>query len=466
MGYKLKNLIIIAVFSFLTQGCSTLGFNSDINVPSFDEERLANGMRVVFAKDKRLPLVNITMMVSPGASSDPIGKSGLGYFTVKLMDKGAGDMSSEELANAFAAHGTSFSARISHDYMIFGTESLTTSAPKLLPLFHKIITSPKYSAKETRLFKKRTLAYIEQSYDDPDDFADRVFAQQMMGPHPYGRELRGTTRDVKGITIGQIKNHYQTHIRPVNSTLIVSGDITDELKKQVINTFKSWKVPLPGVSASKPSLSLKPDSRELLLVHRDDLKQSQVRIGQMGIKRSDKDYWALQVANVALGGNFSSRLMKEMRVKRGLTYGVRSSFSAGVYPGPFEVSTATPNEKVGESVKVAMDVLREFRQKGLQAEELERAKNFLKGHLIRAFEDPSDVVAAIVRLRLYGLSKDEVTDVVDKVDSVSLSDVNEVIQKRFSPDKMRIMVYGPKKSIVDQLRPVGALQVKSYKEFL
>ena len=462
----MRNLVLLLIIGLFIQGCSTLGFRSDINVPDFDEETLDNGMKIVFAEDKRLPLVNLTMMVAPGASADPIGKSGLGYFTVKLIDKGAGDMSTEKLADAFAAHGTGFSGRISHDYMIFSTEFLTRSTDAILPLFHKVITSPKYTVKETRLFKKRTLASIKQSYDDPGSFADRVFAQQMMGPHPYGRQLTGSIRDVKGITIGQIKNHYQTHLRPENATLIVSGDLTDEFKETVMKTFSNWTVPLPGVSASQPSLSLKPDNRELLLVHRNDLKQSQVRIGQMGIKRSDPDYWALQVANIALGGNFSSRLMKEMRVKRGLTYGVRSSFSAGVYPGPFEVSSATPNEKVGESVTVAMDVLNEFRKKGMKKDELKRAKNFLKGHLIRAFEDPSDVVSAIVRMRLYGLSKDEITDVVGKVDSVSLDDVNEVIERRFTPDKMRIMIYGPKKSVVEQLRPVGALEVKSYKEFL
>lgn len=166
------------------------------------------------------------------------------------------------------------------------------------------------------------------------------------------------------------------------------------------------------------------------------------------------------------GGSFSSRLMKEIRVKRGLTYGVRSGFQAGVYAGPFEVSTFTRHEKVGETVTVALQLLEEFRNKGVTDKELRTAKNYLKGSLIRGYENPSDVVSAIVRLRLYGLDADEVTDVVDKVDSVSLKQVNRVIADRFKPQQMRILIYAPRKKVIDQLRQVGALKVRDYQEFL
>lgn len=281
---------LLGLTSLVLLSCSTFRLGSSgIEVPDFDEETLDNGLKVVFAEDPSLPLVNFRMMVSPGASNDPIGKSGLGFLVVKLMDKGAAGMTADQISDEFANLGTAFSGQISHDYMIFSTESLAGTAGKTLDLFHKVVTRSTFSKKELNILKKRTLAAIKKSHDDPGDFIDQVFAQQMMGAHPYGRPLRGRPRDLKGLDLNEVKAHYKTYLRPTSSTLIVTGDISKELKKEVTKLFSKWKVDLPKLQESRPSLTLKADSRELLIVNRDDLQQTQLRFGHQGIRRSDED---------------------------------------------------------------------------------------------------------------------------------------------------------------------------------
>jgi len=448
-------------------GCTTLrlGGADQIRVPTYSEEVLPNGMRLIAVKDRSLPIVNFGLLLSPGASLDPLGRSGLTYITAELLEKGTESKSADQVADAFAALGTEFGSSVDHDYVYFGIDALATNQVAVFDLFHEVLLRPKFDKKELEIFRKRLIDLIKQSYDDPDGFADHIFGQQVMGAHTYARSIYGRERDVIQVQRNEVVDFYQQIFRPDRMTLILSGDLSETLVKKVRDSFSGWrpfnlKAPASQVLAQAPA-----DQRQIVLVDRPDLKQAQIRIGHLGIKRNDPDYWAAQVANSILGGSFTSLLMREVRVKRGLTYSINSAFSAGVAEGPFEISTFTRNDKVGETIKVSLEVYRDFVVKGVTEEDITSAKNYLKGNLIRAFEKPEDVVKSIARMQLYGLAKEDITEVLAKVSKVSVDDVNRILRKKFRPETVRVVIYASQKAVIEQVRSLGAVEVRSYREY-
>lgn len=464
LGINLKILLALTL-SLLMLGCASFGGKYKVQIPDFEEVKLSNGARLVYVRDRTLPLVGLSVMVSPGASIDPVGKSGLTYALSEMLEKGTKTKSADQIADAFASYGTGFSSSVDHDYFVFSTDAMANHQNEIYQLFSEVLFQPEFSKNELELFKKRLIAVIKQNYDDANFFADDVIVKQVMGSHPYSRSTYGSTRDVGSINRNDLVTHYQNYMRPENLRFILTGDYSDSLLQQIKKDLEAWN---PGPKKPEgPHLSnqVPKNQRQFLLVDRKDLHQSQIRIGQVGISRVSPDYWALQVANVILGGNFTSRLMKEIRVKRGLTYGVRSSIDAGADAGPFEISTFTRHDKVGETVTVAMEIFKTFHEKGVTEEELNAGKNYLKGHLIRSFEKPEDIVKSIVRIGIYGLPATEVTDVVSKISAVSLEDVNRAISKNFHPDKSRIVIYSSKNKVLEQVRGLGALEIRPYTEF-
>jgi zinc protease len=206
--------------------------------------------------------------------------------------------------------------------------------------------------------------------------------------------------------------------------------------------------------------------RQLLVVDRSDLKQSEIRFGHAGIQRNHPDYLALKVANMVLGGNFSSRLMKEIRVKRGLTYGVRSRFDTGVFVGPFEIEVATRHDKVGETVTETLRVLKEFTEGGLTQAELDMARVYLIGQFVEGMETPEAVARTTLALRLYGIPDSYLKEYISLLGDLKLADVNAAIRRNLHPDNIKVLVYSKKSEVLEQLKALGTVEVKSYKELL
>jgi zinc protease len=208
------------------------------------------------------------------------------------------------------------------------------------------------------------------------------------------------------------------------------------------------------------------NGQQFLLVDRDDLKQSEIRLGHYGVKRKNDDYQAVMVADIILSEGFNSRLMREIRVKRGLTYGIHTSFDALKDVGPFTVSSNTRNEKVGELVEQTIKVLEQFHDQGVTAAEVEEAKGYLRGTFPTRIETADDLASLIVSLRYYGIDESYLENYVNNLNKLTVDDINKIIKKYFHPNNMRVLVYAPKDAVIEQLRPLGAVEVKPYKELV
>lgn len=461
----IKKLFSTFAFALTLASCATFsGGTADFDLPSYKSFTLDNGLEVLLVPDKSLPAISLAMLIKTGSTSDPQGQSGLMMLTTKLLERGSKTKTAPQIADAFGFYGSDFGFDVDDDMTLLTTSGLSRDRLALLKLYAEVILQPVFSQAEVTRSRDEMIAGIKRSYDEPRDFAERVFRQYLLGPHPYARSVSGTVRDVQTIRQKDIISHYLKYYRPNNAILAVVGDYDDEFVNAVREHFSAWerKEITPMHFAPPAKLA----GLQLSLVERDDLAQAQIRFGHQGIKRTNPDFLTLRVANTILGAGFSSRLMKEIRVKRGLTYGISSGFSARLDEGPFAISTFTRFEKVGETVSETLRVLKEFRTAGVTDEEVADAVGYLKGAFPRGMETPEQLAQNLLGLRFYGIPDSYLTDYIKNLNKITKEDVNRVIARYFHPDQMKVLIYSPKAPVIDQLRPIGTLEVRPFKDFL
>ncbi|OFZ12427.1 MAG: hypothetical protein A2Z20_06685 [Bdellovibrionales bacterium RBG_16_40_8] len=459
----MKKIIFLVLFlTFAACTTTKSPFNKTNN--SYKDLTLSNGLKVLFIEDHSLPYISIGLLIKSGASHDPLSKSGLAEITASLLERGTKNKSATEIADEFGQLGTSFGADVGYDYSYFSTSGLSEHQNELISLFFEVITGASFSIREVERLKSEMVADIQRNYDKPAYVADRLYAQMLFGAHPYGRSVSGSIRDVRSFRQRDVIRNYLKYYRPNNAQLVLVGDINADLIKSLEAKLAMWQPRDMQIMRMPPLRSLSGVS--LQLVNRDDLKQSEIRLGHYGVKRQINDYQTLSVAENILGRGMTSRLMSEIRVKRGLTYGIYSSFDARQDVGPFVISSSTRHEKVGELINETISVLNSFYSKGVTEKEVSEAISFLKGSFPTRVETPDQRAEMLVSLRFYGISDEYLTDYVKNLDKISMTDVNKVIKKYYHPDNLRVFIYGPRDKIIDQLRPIGAVEIKDYRELL
>ncbi|NQY99712.1 MAG: insulinase family protein [Bdellovibrionales bacterium] len=467
MSVNLKKLsvIFVSAMAFLLVSCATTSLNKNVEIKKFEETALSNGLPLLMMKDDSLPYFSVILLIKSGSASDPDGQKGVSRMVAKTLERGTSKRSAEQIAESFDQIGASFSASVSNDFTTVTASGLAFHKEQILDNFAEVVTQPAFSMKEIRKMKSLTLAKLQQAVDEPSSFIGLAMSDYLYGDHPYGSPTTGSVKDIKKMKKRHIIRQYLGHFRPNNAHLAVVGNFDPNVvKKSLEAKFKDWakrdvpQVDVPGFPEVK-GLSIR-------LIDKTDLKQSQIRFGGVGISRKHPDFLKLRVANTILGGAFKSRLVDKIRAEKGLTYSIYSRFDARKEEGPFMVSTFTRHEKVKETINETLDVIKNFRDKGVTKQEVEDAKNLLKGSFPRSIETPEALVQNLLYLRFYGISDDYLKDYISTIDKISMSDVNDVIKKHFDTENMKVLVYSSKKEVMSQLKDIGEVSVLPYKKAL
>jgi zinc protease len=436
---------------------------SNYRLPQFEEETLANGLRVLFVPDDKLPYLSMSMMVKSGSDQEPADQAGLASFVSELLDKGTNQRNATQIAQDLGNLGAEFGAGSGYDFSTADISGLSIHADLLLSNFFELVTQPSFSDAEIERMRKQILAGIARREDSPESFASMAFAQALYGQHPYGRPVSGTLATIQGIKKKNINQYYLRYFRPNNSILAVTGQFTPQFKAKLKTVFAAWQsrditaIAMPELANSNGAPSLK-----VVLVDKPDLVQAQIRMGHFGIKRKNEDFIALRVANTILGGAFASRLNSRIRKDLGLTYNISSSFDGRIERGPFEIETFTKNTTIGQTVGETLKVLNAFKESGVTAEEVDRARGYLKGIFPTAIETPEKLAHNLLMLRLYGVPDSFLSTYWRELDRITTSDVNRAIAKYIDPANLTIMVYAPAAESQAQLKkvlPPGATMV-------
>ena len=462
-------ILIGGIIVLAVSGCGSVSkiknvfSRSSYQLRSHQEIQLKNGLKVLLIPDQRLPSYSLQLLVRAGSSSDPKDMPGVTLMMAQLMDQGSAHHSASEIADAFGQLGSEFGRDVQKDYTIFAVSGLAQHQEALNKSFFEIIVDPAFAEQELVRTRNRLAAMVRQTVDNPDAFADRAFDSYIFGDQPYGRSSIGNAASLKRIGRKQVIRQYLTYVRPNNSVLAVVGTYDSKIVEQLEEATKGWvaRDVKPIELGSVPEIK----GRRLRLIHKEDLKQAQVRFGHQGIQRTDPDFLVLRLANAVLGVSFDSRLAFEVRQKRGLTYSIQSGFEAHKGQGDFEISASTRLEKVGELVQVTLQTLEQFKDKGVTEVELESARSFLKGVFPQVLETSESLARNLLILRYFGIEDSYLTNYFQNLDSISLSQVNAAIKKHFFPENIKIQIFAPRK-VEAQLLGIGEVEVKNTSEVL
>ena len=302
--------------------------------------------------------------------------------------------------------------------------------------------------------RDQMLAAVASRYDSPYELAAAHFDNQLFGEsHPNGWVL--TADDVRKIDRARLEKFWKTFYHPNHAILAVAGDVdVARLRGQIEKTFHGWaRATVPA----RPGWTIPPaGGTRMLLVDRPDLTQATIVLGHAGIKHADPSFYAVTLMNYVLGGSdFSSRLMTEVRSKRGLTYGIGSSFDASLYPGAFRVSAATKNETVWEALLASVNEIRRMQADGPTAGELDKAKGYYAGSYPFNLQAAAGIAGALVGAEQHGLGVGYVRDLPLRLAAVDEARAKAAAKDFLHPDTLLVVIVGKGDAIEPQLAQSG-----------
>lgn len=429
-------------------------------LPASVDFRLANGVRVFLVPDHRAPLVDVEVRVAGGSVEDEPGKEGAGDLVATLLGKGAGGRDAEAFHEAVDFVGGSFTTGGARRYLTVGAEFLKADADLEMELVADALQRPKLDAAEFDKEKKLAIDGIRQSKQQPRDIIRLFHAHWFFGAHPYARPTGGTETSLAALTIDDVKRAAARTLAPSRTWIAVAGDFDPaEMKKRIETRFGSWPVEQtepPAPPAAVPPV-VAPKDRGVLLVDFPTSLQTYFRFGQLGFDWKDPDYAARYVANTILGGRFTSRLNKRLRTDSGLTYGAGSNFD-DTTQGTFFVASYTEVAKSREAIDMAADVTMRFMAEGLTAEEFESARAYIKGQYApETVETAAQQAAMILTLEFEGVPRDVVDKLFERLDALTLADVNRVVLERFPSKDWTWTVIGQADTLRDYLKKFGSV---------
>jgi zinc protease len=458
----LVNIIIIAFLLFLISGSLPGAYAQEIKLPEIKKEILPNGLKVIVIEHHELPVVAFRLVLKSGSTYDPPGKAGLADLTAGLLRQGTKTKDATQISEAIDFVGGSLDAGADWDATFATCRVLNKYFDTGLGLLADVILNPTFKEDEIERLKKQTLAGIMQQKDDPGTVAEENFRKFVFGEHPYGQPREGTEESLSGITRDDIVNFYKSFYVPNNAILAVVGDVnTNQVLKKIKNKFGSWE----RGKLVTPEFSQPPQIKEhqILLVDKPDLTQSYIKIGHFGIDRKSPDYFPVSVMNYILGGGrFASRLVDEVRAKRGLTYDIRSSFDSYGLKGAFEVSTYTRVDSTLGAIQAILDQIKKIRTEKVSQKELSETQSFYNGYFPLQFETPEQIANQILIVELYDLGEDYIKNYRNNISAVTADDVLRVAQKYLDPDNIKLVVVSKADQVKTGLESLGEVDTTSF----
>jgi zinc protease len=406
-------------------------------------------------RQNELPIVSMNMVFKSGGTFEPAEKSGVSSMTATLLDDGTKTRSALDIATQLQSIGASINAGSGWDSTNVSLSTLTKNLDQALDIYSDVILNPSFPETELENVRRRSLVGFMQRKSNPNAISNLVYDRVLYGAHPYGRQLSGTESTIKALTRSDLVGYYEANYRPNNATLIVVGDVDGKtLLPKLEKAFAGWK---PGAVSEGELPNIQPLQKSAIyLVDRPNAAQSVVSIGHVGVDRGNPDFFPLQVMNSILGGQFTSRINLNLREDKGFTYGARSNFSFRRGAGPFTASSDVQTAVTKESVAEFMKELNGIRGAiPVSQKELEYSKQSLIRRYPSGFETAGQISGQLSNLVIYNLPDTYFNDYIQKINGVTLADVNRVANKYLTPDKMAIVVVGDRKVIEPGLKQLG-----------
>jgi zinc protease len=421
--------------------------------PPYAVKTLANGLQVVAVSHHEQPAVSLRLIVRAGAAQDPDDKPGVAELAAALIDQGTPTKSAEQIAEAIDSIGGALGTGAGSDLSYINAVVMKDSLGFALDLVADLAQHPAFAKEEIERQRQQALSGMRVSYDDPEFLANVVFDRLVYGLHPYGRPQSGTPETMAAITRDDLVAFHAKWFGANHAILAVVGDVTpEEAFAGAERAFGSW-----GRTSSEVAAPAEPPapSRRVVVIDKPGAVQTEIRVGNIAIPRKNDDYMALDLATKILGGEGANRLHRVLRSERGLTYGASADFNALKQTGDVVAQTNTRSATTGETLRLIVDEVWKLTRDRVGDRELEGAQDYLTGSFPLTIETPSQIALQILNAVFYGLSMNELQTFRDRVNAVTVDDVQRAARNYFRPDRLTIVLVGDASAFVKQLPGAG-----------
>jgi zinc protease len=425
-------------------------------VPTWTTSTLANGAALIVSEKHDLPLVSLSITFLGGADQfEKADRRGVGAFAAAMLSEGTKTRDGEALSNALQLLGTNVQAAIAGESGSMTFQSTSAKFGATLDVLADMLLNPTFPDAGLERLRAQRLVQLNQAKAQPAAIAQRVFPRILYGAaHPFGQAT--TEETVKAITRDDVVAFHQAYFRPGRALISVVGDVNAAAAKaEVERALAKWSAGGDKPSFQYPELPAR-QATTIYLVDKPGAAQSTFSIGNPGPARNTPDYYALQVMNVILGGQFQSRLNANIREEKGYSYGVNSGFAYGKGPGQFRAGGDIVTAKSDLALIEFMKELRGIEgSRPVTDEELTTAKDALTQRLPGTFGSVAGINTAITTVWAQGLPQDYYQQYGAQVAKVTKEDVVRVAKKYIDLDHLAIVIVGDRAVIEGPLKATG-----------
>lgn len=421
-----------------------LGFAADAYaVLPIQHWQTAKGTQVYFVENHDIPMLDVSVVFAAGSSYDTPEKSGLAELTQGLLNLGAGGLSDNEIAKKISEVGASLSGGFDLDMSSVGVRTLSSKREReqALDMLALVLQSPDFPEAVLAREKARLIAGLKEAETQPEAIAEKAFYRAVYGSNPYGLPPDGEIDTVSKLTRDDLVAFYRAHYNPNDAVVAIVGDTTRAGAEAIVAKLTNGLPENAGPHNPLPEVKPLDKAIEKRIPH--PAEQSHILIGQPGMSRTDPDYFPLLVGNYVLGGGgFDSRILQEVREKRGLAYSAYSYFMPMKQPGPFMLGLQTKKAQADEAIKVVRETLSKFVETGPTPAELKQAKANLIGGFPLRIDSNRKILEYLKVIGFYGLPLTYLDDFTKNVNHVTLSDIRKAFAKHLDLQHMVTIVVG------------------------
>ncbi|MEM5520493.1 pitrilysin family protein [Sulfitobacter sp. AS59] len=424
------------IYAFILTLLVAMPARAEVNIQQVTSP---GGLKAWLVEEPSIPFVALDILFRGGASLDAVDKRGAINLMTALLEEGAGSMDAREFARAAEGLASSFRFSVNDDELNVSARFLTENQDASVALLKEALQNPSFDADAIERVRGQVLSSIRSSAKDPGDIARKTMDELLYGDHPYGSSLNGSVETVTALTRDDLVAAHRDVLARDRIFIGVAGDITPQalgiLLDDLLGGLPETGAPLPArAEVNVPSGVTVVDFAT---------PQSVALFAQKGIAQKDDDWFAATVMNHILGGgSFESRLMAEVREKRGLTYGVYSYLVPMDLAETYQGSVSSANDRIAEAISVIRDEWRKMAENGATQQELEDAKTYITGSYPLRFDGNQQIAGILVGMQMLGLPIDYIATRNDKVDAVTQEDVRRVAGELLDPEGLAFVVVG------------------------
>jgi zinc protease len=412
---------------------------------------LEGGALALFEAAHSVPLVSIVVSLRSGSAVEPPDKAGLARLAVRMLRRGCQGMTSEQVDFRIDALGAEMAVDTSPSTVAIHAQVIARNVDAFVDLLARMLATPTFPPEELERLKRETVAEIVESRDNDRSVAQKALQRTLFEGHPYGRNAGGTTGGVEAIGGDDVVDFYRKFVVRGNAVVGIAGDVSAERAPELARRIAVALPPGERTFDSVPEPTIRP-GRHLLVADKPERTQTQILVATLGTSAHDEDHVPLAVANAVFGGTFTSRLMREVRSKRGWSYGASARTLVDRRRQAWVMWTFPAAEDAAPCLKLTLDLMEAWVKEGVTAREV----SFIARYLVRSHAFDVDTAAKRLHqaldVELLGLPADYYSSWIEHVRAVTARSASAAVRSRIHPENMLAVVVGTAAQVLDPLR--------------